>query len=83
VLTLLAKYAQLNGDEETSGRLSDRLMPEWNSVEDQLERAHGLVQVSWVLVWEDRCEEAIDTAREALAILRGTGDRRLILRGPG
>jgi hypothetical protein len=81
VLTLLAKYAQLQGDQETAGRLSDRLVPEWDSVEDQLERAHGLVQVSWVLAWEDRFEEGIKTAREALALFRRTGDQRLILRG--
>ena len=35
----------------------------------------------WVLVWEQRYDETIELQREALAVLRRTGDRRLILRG--
>jgi predicted ATPase/class 3 adenylate cyclase len=81
VLTLLAKYAQLEADAGTSGQLADRLVAQWDTVDDKLERALGLVQVSWVFAWEDRLDEGIDIAREALAILRETGDQRLILRG--
>jgi predicted ATPase len=81
ILTMLAKYAQLRGDQQTSGRLADRLLAQWGYVDDEIERAHGLVAVSWVLSWESRLEEGISTAREALAIYRRTGDSRLILRG--
>jgi predicted ATPase/class 3 adenylate cyclase len=81
ILTLLAKYAQLRGDQETSGQLADQLLAQWSFVQDELERAHGLVPVSWVLSWESRHDESIETAREALATLRKTGNRWLLLGG--
>lgn len=80
ILTLLAKCAQLQG-VANSPELADQALAEWASVDDQQELALGLGPASWVLRWECRYEQAIDLARQSLAILRRSGERRLILRG--
>lgn len=81
ILTLLAKCAQLEADHGAAAQLLDQVRSEWDRVEDEVERALGLQQVSWVLRWASRYEEGIELAREALAILRRTGDPNLVLRG--
>jgi predicted ATPase len=81
ILTLLAKCAQLQADDETAGRLTDQMLLEWKSVGEEVERALGIQQASWVLRWEFRYDEGIELAREALTVLRRTGDRNLIVRG--
>jgi predicted ATPase len=81
ILTLLAKCAQLEGDDNTAVQLVDEVQAEWDRVEDEVRRALGLQQVSWVLRWAARYEEGIELAREALAILRQAGDRNFLLRG--
>jgi tetratricopeptide (TPR) repeat protein len=81
ILTLLAKCAQLEADDATAAQLIDQALPEWDCVQDEVERALGLQQVSWVLRWAARYEEGIALAREALTILRRTEDRNLLLRG--
>jgi tetratricopeptide (TPR) repeat protein len=81
ILTLLAKCAQLEGDDGAASQLVDQVQSEWDHVDDEVQRALGLQQVSWVLRWAARYEEGIELAREALAILRRTGDRNFLLRG--
>jgi predicted ATPase/class 3 adenylate cyclase len=82
MITILAKCAQLRHTDEDSGKLTDQAIAAWRSVDDERERALGLGPLSWVLRWEPgRAEEAIAAAREALAVLRRTDDRLLILRG--
>ncbi|MGN6171000.1 MAG: ATP-binding protein [Solirubrobacteraceae bacterium] len=81
LLTLLAKCAQLEGDQRTAAELVGQVRSEWDRVEDEVERALGLQQVSWVARWASRYAEGIELAQEALAILRRTEDRNLLLRG--
>lgn len=82
IITILAKCAQLRRADEDSGQLTDQAISAWRSVDDERERALGLGPLSWVIRWEmGRNDESIATAREALAILRRSDDRRLILRG--
>ncbi len=81
ILTLLAKAAQLKADDETASQLIERALSEWSSVEDEVERALGLQQVSWVLRWASRFDESIELAQWALRTLRDTGDPNLLLRG--
>jgi tetratricopeptide (TPR) repeat protein len=80
-LTLLAKCVQLEGGENEACDLAERALTEWGAVDDELERALALPLVAWVFTWARRHEQAIALDEEALAILRRTGDRRLILRG--
>jgi hypothetical protein len=79
-LTLLAKCVQLQG-VPGSVQLSDEAHEAWQAVEDEQERALGTGSLTWVLRWDRRYDEAIEMAEEALAVLRRSGDRRLILRG--
>lgn len=81
ILTLLAKCAQLGGDHADAAAPVDQVRYEWDRVEDDVERALGLQQVSWVARWASRYEEGVELAREALAILRRTEDPNLFLRG--
>ena len=81
ILTLLAKCAQFEADHGAAAQLVGQVRTEWESVEDEVQRAVGLQQLSWVLRWESRYEEGIELAQEALAILRRTGDPNLLLRG--
>ncbi|MDQ6804861.1 MAG: winged helix-turn-helix domain-containing protein [Actinomycetota bacterium] len=82
-LTALAKCAQLQSvDVDVDpGELADHALAEWRAVDDEVERALGLGYLSWVVRWESRYGDAIAMAQESLAVLRGTADRRLILRG--
>jgi predicted ATPase len=81
LLSTLAKIPQLAGLGRDAGALADQALAEWRAVDDEVERALGLEHLSWVVRWEARYDEAIAMADEALAVLRRTGDRRLILRG--
>jgi predicted ATPase/class 3 adenylate cyclase len=81
ILTLLAKCAQLEADEETAAQLIQPGLSEWAAVEDEVERALGLQQMSWVLRWASRFEKAIELAQQALTTLRATGETNLVLRG--
>jgi hypothetical protein len=81
VLTTLAKLSQLIGFGPDSRALTDQALAEWGAVEDEVERALGLGHLTWVIRWDARYDQAIAIADEALAVLRRTGDRRLILRG--
>jgi predicted ATPase/class 3 adenylate cyclase len=82
IIMILAKCAQLRHTHENSGQLTDQAVAAWRSVDDERERALGLGPLSWVIRWEvGRNDESIAIARESLAILRRSGDRRLILRG--
>ena len=62
-------------------QLTDQAVEAWTAVDDELERALGLGPLSWVLRWDGRKQESIAASEEALAILRRSQDRRLILRG--
>lgn len=79
--TALAKCFQLARVRVDSDGLIDEALREWSAVEDEVERALGLQYLSWVIRWEARYQRAIAMADDALAVLRRTGDRRLILRG--
>ena len=81
ILTLLAKAAQLSASDESAGQLTEAAIAAWRSVDDELERGLGLGPLSWVLAWEGRAHESIAAAQDALAILRRSHDRALILRG--
>lgn len=80
VLTLLAKCMQLRRRGEEANVLADEAMVAWSLVEDERERAIGLGDLNWVLRWSSRFGEAKQLAEDSLLTLRGTGDRRLILR---
>lgn len=81
ILTLLAKCAQLRETDDDADRLADQVMSEWAHVDDPLERALGLGPASWVLRWVSRYEESAAASKEALEVLRRSGDPLLTLRG--
>ncbi|HTU29818.1 MAG TPA: BTAD domain-containing putative transcriptional regulator [Solirubrobacteraceae bacterium] len=81
LLTALTKCLQLGNLEGDVRAAADQALAEWNAVDDEVERALGLQFLSWVIRWEARYDAAIEMTTEALAVLRRTGERRLILRG--
>jgi predicted ATPase/class 3 adenylate cyclase len=81
ILTLLAKCAQVRETEQEARRLADQVMLVWAAVEEPMERALGLGPASWVLRWAGRYEESAAASKEALELLRCTGNPLLTLRG--
>ncbi|HTW12151.1 MAG TPA: hypothetical protein VME01_05365, partial [Solirubrobacteraceae bacterium] len=80
-LTLLAQCVRLQSDGEQALDLVDQACAEWEQVEDPVERALGYGDLSWILRWAGRPDQAVPMCEQALSILRGTRDRRLTLRG--
>jgi predicted ATPase/class 3 adenylate cyclase len=81
LVTALAKIYQLADDGSRSKEFADQALVEWEAVDDTVERAIGRQDLSWVLRWETRYQDAIALAEDALPVMRDTGERRLILRG--
>jgi len=79
-LTLLAQCLRLQSEGEQALDPVERAYAEWQQVDDTVDRALGYCDLSWVYRWAGRLSEAVPMCEEALAILRGTHDRRLILR---
>jgi predicted ATPase/class 3 adenylate cyclase len=81
VVTLLAKCEQMQGNGARADTLSGEALDLWNQVPDDIERAVGFADLSWVLRWGQRFDDARRLMEQSLSSLRGSGDRRLILRG--
>lgn len=80
-LTIQAQCLRFAGDDHEALVHTERAYEAWQQVDDELERALGYGDMSWVYGWIGRLREAVKMDEEALAILRRVGDRRLILRG--
>lgn len=81
VVTLLAKCEQMQGGGARAEALAEEARGLWDQVDDAQERAVGLGDLSWVLRWSERYDDALDLMRNSLRVLRGCGERRLLLRG--
>jgi predicted ATPase/DNA-binding SARP family transcriptional activator len=80
ILALLAKCVQLEGAGSYACELAEQALAELRVVDDEQERALWLPYVGWVFTWARRYDEAVALAEESLAIVRHSGDRKLILR---
>jgi predicted ATPase len=79
-LTMLAQCVRLQSRGEQALDLVARAYDAWQQVDDTVDRALGYCDLSWIYRWAGRLTEAVSMCEEALAILRRTVDRRLILR---
>jgi tetratricopeptide (TPR) repeat protein len=80
-LTIQAQWLRLGGPEDRAVERADDARAEWQQVDDEIERALGQCDLSWVYRWAGRYDEAIEMCERLLPILRATGNRRFILRG--
>jgi predicted ATPase len=81
VVTLLAKCEQMQDGGARAEVLTEEARGLWDQVDDPQERAIGLTNLSWVLRWSERHDEALDLMHDSLPILRVSEDLRLLLRG--
>jgi predicted ATPase/DNA-binding SARP family transcriptional activator len=80
-LTIQAQCLRLGGAEDGATERADEARAEWRQVDDEIERALGHCDLSWVYRWAGRYDEAIAMCERLLPILRGTGNPGFILRG--
>jgi tetratricopeptide (TPR) repeat protein len=80
-LTIRAQCLRLGGAEDGAAERADEAYAEWQLVDDEIERALGECDVSWVYRWAGRYDEAIEMCERLVPILRATGNPRFMLRG--
>jgi len=80
-LTIQAQCLRFRDEVDRAVAHAEQAYLAYQRVDDEIERALGYGDLSWVYQWIGRVEESIELAEQALAILRRTGERPLILRG--
>lgn len=80
-LTIQAQCLRFGGQQARAMEHAEQAHQAWQQVDDEVERALGYGDLGWTYRWLGRLHQAIELDEEALAVLRRTGERRLILRG--